>query len=186
MENNSHLCFVGVKLKFVELSVILASAPTHHPPLAPPAKHTPPFVVSPQEMVIPAPIACQILGHNSNANLLLYIRRRYHVLLSLPRISISRIPSLLSLPLALLYPRPLPDLARLRENLCRISITTALNRSFPPPPQTLSSTKLMYRRVPAYTTFTFTPGLVNSASFVWTLLPNLFLATSCLLFFLQG
>ena len=117
---------------------------------------------------------------------ILYIRRRYHVLLSLPRISISRIPSLLSLPLALLYPRPLPDLARLRENLCRISITTSLNRSFPPPPQTLSSTKLMYRRVPAYTTFTFTPGLVNSASFVWTLLPNLFLATSCLLFFLQG
>lgn len=57
MEKNSHLCFIGVKLKFVELSVIVASDFTHHPSLAAPAKHTPLFIGSPQEMVKPAPIA---------------------------------------------------------------------------------------------------------------------------------
>lgn len=44
-----------MKQKFVELSVILTSVSTHHPPLTTPAKHSPPFAAWPQEMGISAP-----------------------------------------------------------------------------------------------------------------------------------
>lgn len=118
------------------------------------------------------------------SNVFFYVCKRYHVLPSLLHVSISRIsPLLIILVGSTLHEATVNSGQIMGEPLTYPA--TSLNRHFPLPPHTLSSTQPSYWQVPVHLMLTFTPRLCAFCFFGLDSFcqPTL---TTCLLFSLQG
>lgn len=93
-KNSQNLCFIKMKLNFIELSAILASASTHHPPRPhlPKALHC---LWHHLRKLLKSDTRTSML----ESDLFIYIHRKSCVLLSLPQVSTSRIPPLFFIPM---------------------------------------------------------------------------------------